>query len=71
MLNRLNRREACELLNAQGFPTAKSWLENNARRGPPYHLYNGKAVYEVGALLSWAQARLREPKPKNAEAVMT
>jgi hypothetical protein len=54
--NFLSRGEAARMLSSWGLITAAGTLATKACRGggPPYHLYNGRAIYEATALRTWA-----------------
>jgi hypothetical protein len=62
---RLPRAEAWPALKQAGFPISKSTLEQRAfrRDGPPYYLFNGRAIYVWAELLAWAQGDARRCAP--------
>jgi hypothetical protein len=51
-----------------GLPVAETSLSTFATRGggPPYFIWNGKAVYEEGALRAWVQSRMQQPTSRTA-----
>lgn len=62
---RLTRAEAWAALVQAGFPISKSTLEQRAfrRDGPPYYLFNGRALYIWEEVLAWATAEARRCNP--------
>ena len=58
------RSLGCAGLQA-GFPISKSTLEQRAfrRDGPPYYLFNGRALYIWEEVLAWATAKARRCNP--------
>jgi len=57
---RLTRVQAAEYLTKLGFPMTKDRLDRLAMKGggPAYHRFSRRcALYRVGDLLAWAQAK--------------
>ena len=67
---RLTRQQIAAALTEAGFPTAARLLSTKASRGggPPYELWCGRATYQWGKSLSWAQNRLSAPRRSTSEA---
>jgi hypothetical protein len=57
---RLNRQEAAQFLTKRGLPIAATTLAKKAVQGngPPYCVWNGRAMYAANTLLEWAEAQL-------------
>jgi hypothetical protein len=55
----LTRQGAAQALTAAGLPIAAATLAKLAVTGggPAYVRWNGRAIYETGALFTWARAR--------------
>jgi hypothetical protein len=68
LLDRLTRAQLAETLTAAGYPIALATLHTLATRGggPPYRIFNHRAIYVWGEALEWAQNRTSEPKPRAA-----
>jgi hypothetical protein len=51
-----------------GLTVTEASLSTFATRGggPPYVIWNGKAVYEEGALRAWVQSRMQQPTSRSA-----
>jgi hypothetical protein len=64
--SRLNRQDAARFLTQMGLPIAATTLAKKAVEGsgPPYAVWNGRALYSVDDLLKWAEAHLG-PKFRN------
>jgi hypothetical protein len=54
----LTRADAAAALTEVGYPVAKATLATKATRGggPPYIVFNGRALYKWADLLAWAEA---------------
>jgi hypothetical protein len=67
---RLTRQQTAAALTEAGFPTTAKTLSTKASRGggPPYELWCGRATYQWGESLSWAQNRLSAPRCSTSEA---
>jgi hypothetical protein len=67
---RLTRQQTAAALTEAGFPTTAKTLSTKASRGggPPYELWCGRATYQWGTSLSWAQNRLSAPRRSTSEA---
>lgn len=66
---RLNRKETAEWLSERGYPIASASLAKKAvdGSGPPYVIWNGRAVYETEDLLEWVAYSAGE-KARNTAA---
>jgi hypothetical protein len=64
--SRLNRQDAARFLSQRGLPIAATTLAKKAVEGsgPPYAVWNGRALYSVDDLLKWAEVHLG-PKIRN------
>ena len=58
--SRLNRQDAARFLTRMGLPIAATTLAKKAvdGSGPPYAVWNCRALYSVDDLLEWAEAQL-------------
>jgi hypothetical protein len=67
---RLTREQTAAALSQAGYPTKPKTLATKASRGggPPYELWCGRATYQWGKSLSWAQNRLSAPRRSTSEA---
>jgi hypothetical protein len=67
--SRLSRREAAQFLTDAGLPIAATTLAKKAVQGngPPFEIWNGKAIYDVVDLLAWAEAQLGPKLRSTAE----
>lgn len=67
---RLTRQQTAAALTEAGFPTTDKTFSTKASRGggPPYELWCGRATYQWGKSLSWAQNRLSAPRRSTSEA---
>jgi len=56
----LNRQDAARFLTQRGLPIAATTLAKKAVEGsgPPYAVWNRRALYSVDDLLKWAEAHL-------------
>jgi hypothetical protein len=56
----LSRIEAARLLTEAGFPISPATLAKKAviGGGPPYRIWNRRAMYEAGRLTEWANDQL-------------
>ncbi|WP_207541178.1 DNA-binding protein [Sabulicella rubraurantiaca] len=64
-------RDACAAaLTAAGYPTASATLATKATRGggPPFHRFGPRALYNWGAALAWAKAKLTPARRSTSEA---
>jgi hypothetical protein len=66
----LTRRAAAAALNAAGYPVAETTLATKATRGggPPFCKFGPRALYKWADLITWAEARLSEPRRSTSEA---
>ncbi len=66
---RLNRHEAAKFLTEAGLPIAATTLAKRAVQGngPPYSIWNGRALYRVGDLIAWAQHHIGPDFANTAE----
>ena len=65
---RMTRKQLAQFLRATGHPYGDSTLDKlcmpSVNQGPPVDSWLGKRpLYEPGASLKWAEARLRPDKP--------
>jgi hypothetical protein len=62
------RAEVPDYVKRFGLTVTEASLSTFATRGggPPYVIWNGKAVYEEGALRSWVQSRMQQPTSRSA-----
>jgi len=60
---RLTRRETAEFLTDRGYQISTPTLATKASRGggPPYVLFNGRALYEASTALMWARGTTKFP----------
>jgi hypothetical protein len=67
---RLTRERTAEALTALGFPISARTLATKATRGggPPYSLFNNRAMYRWQDALDWAQGLTTPPRRSTAEA---
>ena len=65
----LTREAAAAALTAAGYPVATGTLATKATRGggPPYSLFSGRALYQWGSALAWAQSRMTAPRGSTSE----
>jgi hypothetical protein len=56
----LSRSAAAQFLTEKGLSIAATTLAKKAVQGngPPYRVWNGRAMYAADALLEWAEAQL-------------
>ncbi len=61
---KLGRTSAAAALNEAGFSITPATLAGLASRGggPPYDLFNGRARYQYGSLIDWAESRVKVPQ---------
>ncbi len=66
----LLRPESADLLTEHGFPTTKFTLQKYATTGggPVYRIWGNRALYTRDDLLTWAKAKLSEPRRSTSEA---
>lgn len=66
----LTRKEACDYLNARGFPLSHKTLQKMATvgGGPPYQIFGRHALYTPENLDAWAHERLSVPRSNTSEA---
>lgn len=63
----LTRNDAAALLRDAGVPCASTTLQNIAgRKGPPYRILNGRAVYLRDELEQWLEREVRGASPDQA-----
>jgi hypothetical protein len=62
------RAELPVFLKQFGLTVTEASLSTWATRGggPPYNIFNGKAVYEEGEARAWAMSRIRQPVSRSA-----
>jgi hypothetical protein len=67
---RLTRERTAAALTALGFPVSARTLATKATRGggPPYSLFNRKALYRWGDVIAWARSLTTPPRRSTAEA---
>lgn len=67
---RLTRREASELLTAQGFRIAEATLAKMAvlGGGPPFIKFGRKPLYSTTDLAAWVAARTSQPRHHTSQA---
>jgi hypothetical protein len=67
---RLTRERTAEALTALGFPISARTLATKATRGggPPYSLFNNRAMYRWQDALDWARSLTTAPRRSTAEA---
>jgi hypothetical protein len=60
----LTREQTAAALTAAGYRVKEKTLATKASRGggPPYHLFNGRAVYRWGSALAWARSSMDAPR---------
>jgi hypothetical protein len=60
----LTREQTASALSRIGYRVKEKTLATKASRGggPPYHLFNGRAVYRWGSALAWAQSSMGTPR---------
>ncbi len=61
----LSRKEAARYLAEMGCPLSPGSLgnlagKNNAGKGPPFHRFRNKVMYEINALRAWAEANMEK-----------
>ena len=66
----LTRSQTADALTAAGLPVAPATLATRATRGggPPYRIFNGRALYLWQEVLDWAKAQTSEPRCSTSEA---
>ena len=66
----LLRPEAADFLTERGFHTTKFTLQKYATTGggPVYRIWGNRALYTRDDLLTWAKAKLSEPRRSTSEA---
>lgn len=66
----LARDPVAAALTAVGFSITGATLATKASRGggPPYRLFNGRALYRWGDALAWAKATATPPRCSTSEA---
>ena len=66
---RFNRQDAARFLTHMGLPIAAATLAKKAveGNGPPYAVWNGRALYIADDLLKWAEAHLGPKFSNTAE----
>lgn len=66
----LKRKPTAAALTAAGFPIEAKTLATKASRGggPPYRLFNGRALYRWGDALAWAEATATPLRRSTSEA---
>jgi hypothetical protein len=59
----LSRDQVAERLTAAGYRIKEKTLATKASRGggPPYHIFNGRALYHWGDALDWARQGMKSP----------
>jgi hypothetical protein len=64
----LTREQIAAALTAAGYPMREKTLATKASRGggPPYGIFNRRALYRWSAALAWAQAELVSPTTEHA-----
>jgi hypothetical protein len=67
--SKLRRKATAEALTAAGFPVTESGLATQATRGggPPFQKFGRIPLYEWGAALAWAEARLSRKVSSTSE----
>ncbi len=62
----LTRDATAEALTEAGYPIRTATLATMATRsgGPPYAVFNGKALYRWRTSLAWAESRLTRPRSR-------
>jgi hypothetical protein len=62
----LSRDELAAQLTAHGYRVKEKTLATKASRGggPPYQIFNGRALYRWGDALDWAKRSVRPPSQK-------
>jgi hypothetical protein len=67
---RLTRERTAEALTALGFPISARTLATKATRGggPPYSLFNNRAMYRWQDALDWARSLTTPARRSTAEA---
>lgn len=65
----LTREAAAAALTQAGYPTSPATLATRATRGggPPYRVYNKRAIYRWGDLLAYAEGRTSELRSSTSE----
>jgi hypothetical protein len=60
----LTREQTAAALTRNGYRVKEKTLATKASRGggPPYHLFNGRAVYRWSSVLAWAQGSMGTPR---------
>lgn len=66
----MTREPLAAALTAEGFPIKAKTLATKATRGggPPYRLFNGRALYRWGDALAWAKATATPLRRSTSEA---
>jgi hypothetical protein len=61
----LTREQVAATLTAAGYRVREKTLATKASRGggPPYQLFNRRALYRWGDALAWAKSEMRSPEP--------
>ena len=62
----LTRDHVAAALTESGFPVKPKTLAKRASAGdgPPYQLFNARALYKWNDALAWARSRLKIPEPR-------
>lgn len=68
-MTRLTRIEIAAFLTGKGFPIAPSTLAKRAvaGTGPPFDIWNGKAMYDDQVALDWAMSGLKPTRHSTAK----